>query len=337
MNNMYVQVRKLFLSMLSLFMLFSSNAFGGYWVLGHDVGQTVFDFAFTYPDDRTIQIIVTGRSFGSTIVYAASCSNIGAGYSDISGMSLPKKLILKKNGVSVDLPLLPVTSPVYTSANQYVFGSKLSTYNSGFVCKYPGVNPDTTPVGVGPYKAVLQASLPLNLTEGIWTGQIAATTAFGQRTYYESDNIVWQSIAERSDVTGSGSFSVPVSIDVPEPPVSCSIFGDDVSFGELSPVEISGRSKRTVITVNCNKKTSGSVRLSGGYRYEGNNYMSVKLLSGFDAHVKIKGKKIEGVEINEDFYQGMTPLMLETELHLTGEKIGFGEFNSQIIATVQYN
>ncbi|EBV6971211.1 hypothetical protein XL16_21775 [Salmonella enterica subsp. enterica serovar Gaminara] len=65
--------------------------------------------------------------------------------------------------------------------------------------------------------------------------------------------------------------------------------------------------------------------------------MSVKLLSGFDAHVKIKGKKIEGVEINEDFYQGMTPLMLETELHLTGEKIGFGEFNSQIIATVQYN
>ncbi|ECO0313589.1 hypothetical protein XG19_004661 [Salmonella enterica subsp. enterica serovar Gaminara] len=96
MNNMYVQVRKLFLSMLSLFMLFSSNAFGGYWVLGHDVGQTVFDFAFTYPDDRTIQIIVTGRSFGSTIVYAASCSNIGAGYSDISGMSLPKKLILKK-------------------------------------------------------------------------------------------------------------------------------------------------------------------------------------------------------------------------------------------------
>ncbi|EAX4124283.1 hypothetical protein RLQ85_003540 [Salmonella enterica subsp. enterica serovar Rubislaw] len=65
--------------------------------------------------------------------------------------------------------------------------------------------------------------------------------------------------------------------------------------------------------------------------------MNVKLLSCFDACVKIKGKKSVGVKIKDDVPQGITLLSLEAELHLTGKKIGFGEFHSQVIVAVQYN
>ncbi|MCZ4677087.1 spore coat protein U domain-containing protein [Citrobacter sedlakii] len=311
-------------------------ATGGYWLLGHNASQTSFNFTFTYPSDRIIQIDVTGSSAGSTFVYAASCSNAGAVYDDIYGMSLPKKLTLSKNGVTVELPLQSVTSPAYSSANNYVFGTKQSQYNYHFVCKSTGVNPDTTPVYVGPYRAILRTELPLTLTEGIWTGRVVATTAMGQKTRNESDNLIWQSIAERADMTGSGSFSVPVSIDVPEPPASCTVSGENVNFGEITPAEVSGRNKRTKLVVNCNKNASGTMRLSGGLNYEG-NYMNLQLSSGAGARLSITGGKGTGAELKEDFSQGVNDYSLYTELYLTDGNMEYGAFSKSVIVSVLLN